>query len=104
MRTYLVRLVYGNCWQTALGQYVTKELDGAIWHLNLQPALVWVPPLTRSGHVEAKRGARREQVGYPCKLAVRRNRASLVSLLPPPHERLGKDPGRTWLRRVNGEG
>ena len=33
MRTCYFRLVYGHCWQTALGQYITKELEGTIWHL-----------------------------------------------------------------------
>ena len=31
MNTYFVRPVYGNCWQTALGQHITKELDGTNW-------------------------------------------------------------------------
>ena len=39
--------------------------------LNLQPVLVWAPPLPRNGLVEAQRGAWRGQVDYPSKLAVR---------------------------------
>ena len=35
---------------------------------------------------------------------MRKNRSCLVSLLPPPRERLDTTPGRTWLRRVNDEG
>ena len=36
--------------------------------LNLQAVLVWAQQLTRNGHVEAQRGARRGQVAHPSKL------------------------------------
>ena len=77
-----------------------QRLRSLFWRLNaaqlgpdlkLQPALVCARHLTRNGHVEAQRYARRGQVGYPSTLAVRKNRGCLVSLLPPPHERLGND-------------
>ena len=72
--------------------------------LNLQPALVWAQQLTRNGHVEAQRGARTGQVGYPSKLAARKNRGCLVSLLPPPRKRPQDEPccaGSTTNAKAN---
>ena len=76
MRTFFCPCNFGQQ-QTALGQY-----EGSGWHTQAPSSM---------RHVEAQRGALRGQVENPSKLSVRKNRGSLASLLPPPHERWGND-------------
>ena len=69
--------------------------------LNSQAVLVWAQQLTRNGHVEAHRGARRGQVGHPSKLVASRawlpscRHLTNANLVAPRHRRMAGDSHTT---------
>ena len=85
MKTHFVCLIHGDCWQTALGQHITKELDGAMWFRSQFTSRTRLGSTTDEKRTRRSAKWRTQRASGTSEQA--RGESCMVSLLPPPHER-----------------